>query len=209
MNNINDEQLIYRVVVMFLGVLLIGIGIAFLRGSEFGTDPFTAMNLGISKMRGISLGVFQLEVNIILFIIVFLLGRKYIGLGMITNMVLVGFISDVFSTIISSGYTMEIRILFTVLGIIITCLGVAIYSSVNLGISPYDAIGWIVEDMTKHKLNFKISRIVTDIICIVIGISFGSIISINTIIMAFFTGPLVQFFTQKIIKLKLVSKNYN
>ena len=84
----------------------------------------------------------------------------------------------------------------------VICLGVALYSSADFGVAPYDAIGWIVEDVTNQKINFKISRIVTDAICVLIGMYYGSIIGINTIIMVFFTGPLVQFFKQKIYNLK-------
>lgn len=199
----NNNQFIYRLKLTFFGVILIGIGVAFLRGSGLGTDPFTMMNLGISKIIGISLGVFQLKLNLALFFIVLILGRKYIGIGTITNMVLVGFISDLFSLFISNGYSIEVRIILTVLGIITICLGVSIYSSANFGVAPYDAIGWVIEDVTNHRIKFKISRIATDTICVIIGLYYGSIIGVNTFIMVFCTGPLVQFFTQKISNYKL------
>lgn len=199
----NNILFIKRISIMFIGVVFIGLGIALLRGSGFGTDPFTAMNLGISRTLGISLGVFQLGLNMVLFFMVLGFGKQYIGLGMITNMTIVGFISDFFAQIISSGYTLEIKIIFTIIGVIIICLGVAMYSCVNLGLAPYDAIGWIVDDITNNRINFKKTRIFTDIACILIAITFDSIISINTIIMAFCTGPLVQFF-EGIVKQKLV-----
>lgn len=199
----NNILFIKRISIMFIGVVFIGLGIALLRGSGFGTDPFTAMNLGISQTLGISLGVFQLGFNMVLFFMVLGFGKQYIGLGMITNMTIVGFISDFFAQIISSGYTLEIKIIFTIIGVIIICFGVAMYSCVNLGLAPYDAIGWIVDDITNNRINFKKTRIFTDIACILIAITFDSIISINTIIMAFCTGPLVQFF-EGIVKQKLV-----
>lgn len=182
------KLLIRRTNIMFIGVLLIGLGIAFLRGSGFGTDPFTAMNLGISQTLGISLGVYQLGLNIVLFFIVLVLGKKYIGLGMITNMVIVGFVSDFFAKIIATPHSLEMRIIFTILGVTIICLGVAMYSCANLGLAPYDAIGWIVDDITNQRINFKKTRIFTDIICVVLAITFDSIVSINTIVMAFCTG---------------------
>lgn len=76
----NNNQFIYRLKLIFLGVILIGIGVAFLRGSGFGTDPFTMMNLGINKIIGISLGVFQLKLNVVLFFIVLILGRSILVL---------------------------------------------------------------------------------------------------------------------------------
>lgn len=205
----NKIQLLYRTVAMFFGVFLIGIGIAFLRGSGFGADPFTCMNLGISESLEISLGVFQLILNIFLFGIIVLCGKKYIGIGMIANMTLVGFISDFFITFISNENIILIKVMYMLIGVIVVCLGVSIYSSANLGVAPYDAFGWVMEDLTNHKISFKLTRVVTDIICIIIGILFGSVVGINTIIMAFFTGPLVQFFTQKLVKprFNIIMKN--
>ena len=160
------------------------------------------MNLAISKMLGSSLGVFQLKVNIGLFAIILIVARKYIGIGTIVNMVFVGFISDFFSLIIPNVYNIELRIMFTIIGVTVICLGVALYSSADFGVAPYDAIGWIVEDISNQKINFKVSRMVADAICVLIGMHYGSVIGINTIIMVFFTGPLVQFFKQKICNLK-------
>lgn len=196
----NKNQLLYRTIVMFFGVFLIGVGNASLRGSGLGTDPFTCMSLGISEKLNLSLGVFLLILNIFLFMIIVFCGKKYIGIGMIANMTLVGFISDFFVKFISNGDILMIKIIYMLIGIIVICLGVSIYSSANLGVAPYDAFGWVVEDLTKYKISFKITRVATDIICAIIGILFGSVVGINTIIMTFFTGPLVQFFTQKLIK---------
>lgn len=116
---------------------------------------------------------------------------------------MVGFISNLFSLFISDGYSIEVGIILTILGIIMICLGVSIYSSANFGVAPYDAIGWVIEDVTNHRIKFKISRIVKDTICVIIDLYYGSIIVLNTFIMVFCTGPLVQFFTQKISNYKL------
>lgn len=63
-------------------------GTTFLRG---GLDSFTAVNTGISNKLGIGLGVYQLAVNLVIFIFILWLDRKQIGIGTILNMVLVGF----------------------------------------------------------------------------------------------------------------------
>lgn len=200
--NITDNQYVYRLKFTIIGVIIIAIGVTFLKESGFGMDPFTSMNLGVSQAIKSSLGVFQLKVNIGLFVIMLLTGRRYIGVGTITNMVFIGFMVDFFSLIIPNVYNIEFKIIFTVIGIIITCLGVALYSSADLGVAPYDAFGWIVEDITNQKIKFKVTRIFTDAICVLIGLHYGGPIGVNTAIMVFFTGPLVEFFKQKICNLK-------
>ena len=41
-----------RIIGMVLGILFIGLCVSFLRLSQFGVDPFNAMNLGISGFIG-------------------------------------------------------------------------------------------------------------------------------------------------------------
>ncbi len=44
-----------RIIGMVLGILFIGLCVSFLRLSQFGVEPFSAMNLGISGCIGWSL----------------------------------------------------------------------------------------------------------------------------------------------------------
>lgn len=55
-----------RIIGMVLGILFIGLCVSFLRLSQFGVDPFSAMNLGISGFIGWSFGTWQLLVNAII-----------------------------------------------------------------------------------------------------------------------------------------------
>ena len=79
---------------MVLGILFIGLCVSFLRLSQFGVDPFSAMNLGISGFIGWSFGTWQLLVNAIILVVVFFQARSCIGAGTIINMVFVGYIAD-------------------------------------------------------------------------------------------------------------------
>ena len=48
-----------KIIMMLLGNLLMGIAVAILRMSRFGTDPFTCMNLGVSGFLNISFGTYE------------------------------------------------------------------------------------------------------------------------------------------------------
>ena len=60
---------------MVLGILFIGLCVSFLRLSQFGVDPFSAMNLGISGFIGWSFGTWQLLVNAIILVVVIFSGK--------------------------------------------------------------------------------------------------------------------------------------
>ena len=102
---------------VFAAVILMGFALSFLNRTGFGTDPCTAMNLGISAKFGLSLGTWQLLFNLILFVIVLWKDKSQIGIGTIANMVLVGYAMDFFTCIenffIAEGYftSMAIRVL--------------------------------------------------------------------------------------------------
>ena len=83
-----------RTGLMLLGILLIGLCVAFFRIAGFGVDPFTCMNLGISSSIGWLFGTWQLAANTMILVVVFFTVRNCIGLGTIINMVFVGYIAD-------------------------------------------------------------------------------------------------------------------
>lgn len=92
--NWKENNLIRRVIMAFLGNYIISFGISFLYAADFGTDPFTCMNLGVSSHLPISLGTYQLLINIVLFAIIFVLDRRSFGIGAIINMVLLGYMIE-------------------------------------------------------------------------------------------------------------------
>ena len=67
------------------------------KSGGLGVDPFTAMNIGLSSMFGMQLGIFQIIVNAFILFYVYL-KQKAIGLGTILNMLLVGILIQQIST---------------------------------------------------------------------------------------------------------------
>lgn len=195
------------------GVFLIGLSISFMRLSNCGTDPFTCMNLGVSGFLGFPFGTYQLCVNIILLIPMGIWYRRGIGLGTIVNMAGVGYICDFCMFIWKNlGFIPDsfvdnwpIRIVFILIGLILLCIGVAFYMECDLGTSPYDSVAPMIEMGTKGKLKFSVARIITDIICVIVGFLTGSIVGISTVITAFGTGPFVAFFREHLAK-KIINR---
>lgn len=191
-----------RINMMLLGNLLIGLAVALLRISMLGTDPFSTINLGISGFLDISFAVYQLGFNVILLAFVFLYYRESIGLGTLVNMVGIGFISDFFvfgySNFFEDMSMMAVRVIIMMSAVFIASLGVALYIPAGLGMAPYDSLAFVIVKATKNKIAFPAARIMTDVSCVIIGFSFGAIVGVGTVMLAFFTGPFVQFFRKRI-----------
>lgn len=206
MQNISGA-VIKRFFYMCLGNVLLGFGVALLRLSGFGTDPFCSMNIGVSSHLPISYGTYQLLVNLVLFIFVLIFYRKSFGIGAFVNMVGIGYIVDFCIWLFGkAGITIQgmesylpVRILLMPVGIAVVSFGIAFYMDCDMGIAPYDALSPIIEERTHGRVKYKWARVTTDIICMAIGYFSGGPVGIATIIVAFFTGPVVSFFRASVV----------
>ena len=83
---------------MVLGILFIGLCVSFLRLSQFGVDPFSAMNLGISGFIVWSFGTWQLLVNAIILVVVFFQARSCIP-ALVRGPLSIWYLSDTLQTL--------------------------------------------------------------------------------------------------------------
>lgn len=193
---------IKRFIIMLFGNALLGVGVSLLRLADFGTDPFACMNIGVSSHLPIGYGTYQMLLNAAMFVVVIILYPQSFGIGAFINMVGLGYevefcmwLCEIFGvTIASMSGLYVLRVLFLFAGIAIICLGVALYVQSNMGIAPYDVAGVIVEKRTHGKISFRATRVTLDIIAIIIGWISGGPVGFATVVVGFFTGPLVTWF---------------
>ena len=198
--NRNIKEIAIRSLYALIGVAILAFGAATLRVGQVGLDPYTAANIGIGSVLGLSLGVYQLIINILILGLVFIFGRNYIGIGTVINMVLTGFFIDFYTWIYTTFFTIKINLLSqTVLlisGVVIFTFGASFYMSAKLGNAPYDAIAPIIVERTKAQ--YRVVRVTQDISFVILAFIFGGPVGIGTVINAFFTGPLIDFWNKKV-----------
>lgn len=196
----NLKETVIRSLFALIGVAILALGAATLRVGQVGLDPYTAANIGIGDTLDLSLGVYQLGINIVILLLVFIFGRKYIGIGTIINMVLTGFFIDFFTwlytDIFSIQLTIILRAILLIVGVLIFTFGASFYMSAKLGNAPYDAIAPIIVDRTNFR--YRIVRVIQDIAFVLLAFLFGGPVGVGTVINAFFTGPLIEFWNTKV-----------
>ena len=188
-----------RILWAIIGNVIIGMSIGILRLSKLGVDPLSFMNTGFSDFLNKDFGTVITVTNFILIMIVFLGHRKSIGLGTVINMLTVGYSAD-FSYMILKFLDNDkflVNFIILIIGINIMSIGVGIYLEANLGASAYDAMPYVVNNALKKDFSYKYTRIVLDVICIVVGLIFGEKIGIGTIFLGFLSGPLIVFYREK------------
>ncbi len=210
------------VLIVVVAVIMMGFTISFLNRCAFGSDSYTVANLGISsKLRKISdfwtLGMWQATLNVAILAGIMLFDRSQIGWGTIANMFLVGFSFDFFtkvedkllpsSILREDGVfsSMTIRIAVVIPMLILFIFSAAVYMTMQLGTSPYDAIPYLI---CKHneKIPFRPLRIAYDSAFAVIGLIYGQKLGFVTIAMCICLGPAITWVHDNVI-VKIVKKN--
>jgi uncharacterized membrane protein YczE len=199
------KQLSIRIALALIGTLLLGLGAASLIVVNLGADTFSATNLGGSKLFGVSMGTFQMCLNIVIGIIVWRLDARLIGIGSAINIFLTGFAIDFWVALLGHlpvNYQLLLtKVLVIVIGLLIYSLGVALYTGSNIGAGSYDAIALVLSE--KMKLKFIMARIIADSSFLVLGFVLGGPIGIVTFLVAICLGPLIHawqhFFVNRIL----------
>lgn len=193
-----------RIPVLLLSVTVMGMCVAFLEKLQVGTDPCTVFNLSMTQnvLHGDSLGTWQLLFNLFLLAIILLMrGGRYIGLGSLANMVMVGYARDFFKPIVERLLPGESHSLLVRGGVFVPVMllflvAVAFYMVVELGASPYDAVPQIMSSRLKN-VPFSLIRIAYDIAVTVVGFLLGGQVGVFTVASCFFLGPVISAIAAK------------
>lgn len=194
------SNLVWRTLMSFIGITILSLGTAFLRGGNVGLDPFTAVNTGMSNHLHLSLGVYQLAINLLIFIFIIIMDRKKIGIGTVLNMVLVGFEIQWFSALYTSIFGSRLNIIVIIsnliIGLLLFTLGTSMYMGADLGVAPYDAIAPILSD--RFHTQYRTIRIAQEVLFMIAGFLVGGPVGVGTVIVAFFTGPLITYWDRHV-----------
>ena len=200
-----------RIFMSIIGVMIGAVSVGFFKLAAFGVDPFQSFMSGIHQMIPINFGTLYVIVNAALLLFALIFDRHYIGIATFINLFLLGYVVDFSHQTLLNIFpdaSMLIRIPSFIFGFVALCFGCSIYITADLGVSTYDAIALIMAN--KWKIGkFKFIRIMTDVVCVVLGIvlfilgkgkiaDIPAFVGVGTILTAFFMGPLIDFFNRKV-----------
>jgi len=208
---LNDNK--RRIGMSLFGVIICAISVGIFKIAALGVDPFQSFMAGLDKLIPIDFGTLYVIVNAILLIFSIVVDRHNIGIATFINLFLLGYITDWTYKFLQTVFidpSIVTRLICLIVAIVIICFGSAFYMTADLGVSTYDAVAIVMSG--KWKLGkFKYIRIATDLVCVILGIILFllgggeknmiiTIVGVGTIITAFFMGPLIEFFNEKIAR---------
>ena len=196
-----------RVLMSVIGVLVCGLSVGIFKRAELGVDPFQSLMSGLNVVIPINFGTLYVIANVILLVFALIFDRHKIGIATVINLFLIGYVADfslnILTKIIPQTNLLG-RYILLLVGVVLMCLSSAFYFTANLGVSTYDAVALVISER-QSKVKFRYCRIITDLVCVLIGAGLCliggysisrvfTVVGVGTIITAFFMGPLIEFF---------------
>ena len=193
-------------------MMFLGLGVSLSKIASLGQDPLSAFIFSFVYLfdEKLPYTIWYMIINFIFFIFMLIFLRNKINIGTITGLIFIGLFSDLFYKIFDCLNLIPtlfiLRFICTILGIIISCFGIAFYGSSNLGLAPYDALAVLLNKKVS-KIKFKFARIIMDTTCTIIALLMclfvlnrSDLVNINTILNFIFAGPLITLFSKLSIK---------
>lgn len=201
------------------GVIICAVSVGVFKIAALGVDPFQTLMSGLDALLPIPFGTLYVIVNLILLIFSLVTDRHNIGIATFINLFLLGYITEFtygFLQTLLPDPSMPVRVLCLLVGIVVICFGSALYMTADLGVSTYDAVAIVLSGKWKVG-KFKYCRIATDLVCVAAGTGLfllaggtvsqiPTIAGVGTIITAFFMGPLIALFNEKVARPLLARK---
>lgn len=190
------QALIPRFLVMLLGNLLLGAGVALFKVSSMGMAPSNSLVLALSDVSGIPFSIMSVICCAFFFVVEFAFGREHINIGTFVNWFTVGPTAGYLMTLIEENHLVRnsfpVHLVVMCCGVLILGLGCSLYQSSRLGVSPYDSLSIILSERRRYKYFW--CRVFTDFICVAAAVGLGGVIGLGTLFCAFGMGPFISFF---------------
>jgi len=185
---------------MLIGNMILGLGIAIFKFSNLGNDPFSAMMMALADLTPLEYAALTAVLNTFLFIIEFIWGKHFIGLGTLINWFFLAYFAtffyDTMSLALPKPHSFPLQLIYLIIGVPVISFGVSLYQASNSGIAPYDSISLIMDE--HMPLRYFWCRLFTDFLCAFICFLSGGLLGLGTIVSAFCLGPFIHFFNHKI-----------
>lgn len=177
-----------RILILSLGLIIFGIGDAFIIASELGNAPWSVLAQGLSRTFNLSIGAMTFLVGFLVLSLWIPLKRK-VGFGTLLNILLISLSIDVTLRFLPMTKELTTQFLFVLAGITLVGLGSSLYLTCGLGAGPRDGLMTGLHELT----NIRIGRIrlFLEIGVLIIGFALGGTVGIGTALFALLIGQSV------------------
>lgn len=175
-----------------LGLAIMAFGVVMTINAHLGVSPWDVLHIGLVKTFGLTIGIWSQIIGLLIILVSYLVAKIKPGIGTILNMVCFGLFIDLFMwmQIVPEADGWIARVLLFLGGLFVMAIGIGMYISPRLGAGPRDSFMLALNE----RMGWSIQRVrmSIEITVLLAGALLGGPVSIGTLLIAFFTGPLIQ-----------------
>ncbi|MFB4302847.1 YitT family protein [Actinomadura sp. NTSP31] len=179
-----------RLLQLYAGLALYGLGIALQVSSRLGNDPWDVFHQGLSRRFGLSIGAWIIIAGAVV-MLAWIPLRQRPGLGTISNVLLVGAFADLFLWLLPSPDALAARWTFLVLGVVAGGFATGCYIGAGLGPGPRDGL---MTGLAARGHSIRIVRTGIELGVLAAGWLLGGTVGLGTVLYAVAIGPLAHVF---------------
>ena len=171
--------------ILMLGLVLFGVGEAFIVNANIGNSPWTVLAQGLSLRTGIGIGTTSAIVSLCVLLLWIPL-RERPGLGTVLNAFVIGYSMQLVMTLLPQPQSLWIRTSMVAMGMLTVGLGSALYITTNLGPGPRDGLMTSIHERTQWPVSRV--RLLLECIALSIGFLLGGTVGAGTVVFAALMG---------------------
>jgi uncharacterized membrane protein YczE len=179
---------IQRMLVLIFGLMIFGVGEAFLVVTSLGNSPWVVLSEGISLNSNLNIGESTFLVSVVVLLLWIPLRQKP-GFGTLANIVVIAASIELGLLIIPTVENIYFRYFYVLFGIALVGIGSALYITCGLGTGPRDGL------MTglHYKTGVRVGRVRLgiEVVALSIGAFLGGSLGIGTALFALLIGQSV------------------
>jgi uncharacterized membrane protein YczE len=185
-----SRSVLRRLPKLIFGLVLFGVGIAFMAQANLGLGPWEVFHQGIARHTGVQLGTVSIVLGVPILLLWLPLGERP-GIGTVLNIALIGLATNETLLLLPAPTDVPVQIALMLLGVVSIGVASGIYLATDLGPGPRDGLMTGVH----HRFGLSIRRARTSIELTVLvgGFLMGGTVGLGTFAFAFGIGPIVQW----------------
>jgi uncharacterized membrane protein YczE len=179
-----------RILQLFIGLFLYGIGIALIVRAAIGVAPWEVLTQGIDNHTHLGFGLITVLMSgvVLLFWIPI---QQRLGIGTVLNAFLVGPSADVGLRLIPENLDLWLRIILFAAGLLTLAVATGLYIGAHFGPGPRDGLMTGLHKRTGWKI--WVVRTGVEVIVLGVGWALGGNVGVGTVLFAILVGPLCNW----------------
>ena len=195
------KNLTRSIILAVCGALIMGVGIGMVSKVGIGTDPFTSITNGLSRISGLTLGTITALSNAILCVIGYILCKKNVGPATVLFIFVSKWPVDLgYKHMISSG-SLIVNIILCVISVFVIALGAALFIVSGMGANAYDSVTLGICERLNMQDRFVIVKYALDGFMFIVALLIKGPIGIGTVISFVLIGLFMKFCQNNLIRI--------